>query len=324
MRILLFVLLSMIVCVAARAQHVRVYAVVLANDSAGASLAASSEGCGLYQSDDTGRTWIHLGWNNGKAYSMDMIEASNGRILYLATGQGVLRSMDYGSTWRQLTGWRISEVTDIAINQLHAREMSIATAHGMWKTNDSGNTWQPDTVGMTTPMTYRVAYDRTDFSRLLAANEDGAYSRREGKILWTRITGSPKACRSVIQSRDLNWIFLSDSGAYSAERSVEKYINWKKLSSAPAWAFAEAGDRLDQNVLQSDRKLFGGPQGTSELTGAGLRTDSSARVANTSALSIIGMSTLTGTLGEGVWKDANGVHTLPKRQIWTLKTFLVE
>ncbi|MFI5201024.1 MAG: WD40/YVTN/BNR-like repeat-containing protein [Candidatus Kapaibacterium sp.] len=126
---------------AVNAQHLRIYACAIANDSAGAFMGGSSNGSGLYQSDDTGKTWKHLGWDNIKCYSMDEVESSNGRILFEATGLGILRSTDYGAHWKQLTDWRISEAMDVAVNQKYPDEIYIATAHGAWQTSDGGNKW---------------------------------------------------------------------------------------------------------------------------------------------------------------------------------------
>ncbi|HZK75864.1 MAG TPA: sialidase family protein [Candidatus Kapabacteria bacterium] len=125
----------------ANAQHLRIFACAIANDSADAFLGGSSNGSGLYQSDDTGKTWKHLGWDNIKCYSMDMVQSSNGRILYEATGLGVLRSADYGEHWKQLTDWRVSEAMDVAVNQKNPDEIYIATAHGAWKTKNRGKVW---------------------------------------------------------------------------------------------------------------------------------------------------------------------------------------
>src|SRR5437660_7847217 len=118
----LFVLLS-----SAHAQHLRIFACAIANDSAGAFMGGSSNGSGLYQSDDTGKTWKHLGWDNIKCYSMDMVESSNGRILYMATGLGVLKSTDYGEHWKQITDWRVSEVMDILVDSFNPDTLHIAT-----------------------------------------------------------------------------------------------------------------------------------------------------------------------------------------------------
>ena len=123
------------------AQHLRIFACAIANDSVGAFMGGSSNGSGLYQSDDTGKTWKHLGWQNIKCYSMDMVQSSNGRILYEATGLGVLRSTDYGEHWKQITDWRVSEVMDVAVNQKNPEEIYIATAHGAWQTRDGGKRW---------------------------------------------------------------------------------------------------------------------------------------------------------------------------------------
>jgi hypothetical protein len=141
MTVLLVFLALLVFCPSAIAQHLRVFACAISNDSAGAFLGGSSRGSGLYQSDDTGKTWKHLGWDNIKCYSMDMVQSSNGRILYEATGLGVLRSTDYGEHWKQITDWRVSEVLDIAINQTKPSKIYLATAHGAWQTGDGGKTW---------------------------------------------------------------------------------------------------------------------------------------------------------------------------------------
>jgi hypothetical protein len=127
--------------VSSYAQHLRLFACAIANDSAGAFLGGSSNGSGLYQSDDTGKTWKHLGWDNIKCYSMDEVQSSNGRILYEATGLGILLSTDYGAHWKQLTDWRISEAMDIEIDPKNSNNIWIATAHGSWQTKDEGKTW---------------------------------------------------------------------------------------------------------------------------------------------------------------------------------------
>ena len=124
------------------AQHLRIYACAIANDSAGASMGGSSNGSGLYQSDDTGKTWKHLGWDNIKCYSMDMVQSSNGRILYEATGLGILRSVDGGEHWKQITDWHISEAMDVAVNQKNPNEIHVATAHGPWRTTNGGESWR--------------------------------------------------------------------------------------------------------------------------------------------------------------------------------------
>jgi hypothetical protein len=172
------------------AQHLRLYACAIANDGAGAFMGGSSNGSGLYQSDDTGKTWEHLGWNNIKCYSMDVVHFSNGRILYEATGLGVLRSIDYGTTWKQLTDWRVSEVMDVAVSQKNPEEIYIATAHGPWKSTDEGKSWLAIRDGMRSPYCSHIMFDPADSTKLLLTAEDGLYQRKESR--WHKLSRKMK------------------------------------------------------------------------------------------------------------------------------------
>jgi hypothetical protein len=161
------------------AQHLRIYACAIANDSAGASMGGSSNGSGLYQSDDTGKTWNHVGWDNIKCYSMDMVQSSNGRILYEATGLGILRSTDYGEHWKQITDWRISEAMDVSVTQRNPKKVTILTPlrsqsergfdsttipyRKVWQTIDSGATWSKVKIRFHDMGEAQSWYDRLDY-----------------------------------------------------------------------------------------------------------------------------------------------------------------
>ncbi|HWF43343.1 MAG TPA: sialidase family protein, partial [Candidatus Kapabacteria bacterium] len=174
------VYIILVLCQIANAQHLRVFACAIANDSAGASMGASSIGSGLYQSDDTGKTWKQLGWDNIKCYSMDMVQSSNGRILYEATGLGVLRSTDYGEHWKQLTDWRISEVMDVAITQNRPDQITLLTPRRsqsesrvdpetlvyfrqVWQSQNSGRTWTKVKIGFDDELDAKGWYDRLEY-----------------------------------------------------------------------------------------------------------------------------------------------------------------
>ncbi|MDP4198911.1 MAG: hypothetical protein Q8922_10775 [Bacteroidota bacterium] len=177
------------------AQHLRIFACAIGNDSTGAFLGGSSNGSGLYQSDDTGKTWRHLGWNNIKCFSMDMVQSSNGRIIYEATGLGVLRSTDYGEHWKQLTDWRISEVMDVAVNQKNPEEIYIATAHGPWWTEDAGKTWNTSIRGMYEPYASMAAYAIPNYDTVFLCSRNTSYIRTANDAAWI---GSPEPAPRTI------------------------------------------------------------------------------------------------------------------------------
>src|ERR1051325_3414940 len=120
------------------ARHARLYACALGSDDPAFFMGGSSIGGGLWQSDDTGKTWKQLGWKHVKCYSVDVVNKSNGKIIYQACGNGVLKSNDDGISWRMLTDCRMTEVMDIAVDQLSPNIIYIATPGAIWKSDDAG------------------------------------------------------------------------------------------------------------------------------------------------------------------------------------------
>ncbi len=140
-----FSLLTLLLCLlfssTARAQTI--YTVVLGNQNH--VVGSSTLKSGLFVSYDNATTWKHLGPKNLKAYSMDAVDSSNGRILYIAAGNGVHRSTDYGKSWKIVTDWRITEVLDVKIDQSNPNYLYAATAFGFWRSTDGGDSWtNPD------------------------------------------------------------------------------------------------------------------------------------------------------------------------------------
>lgn len=179
------------------AQHLRIFACAISNDSAGAFLGGSSRGSGLYQSDDTGKNWKHLGWENIKCYSMDMVQSSNGRILYMATGLGVLRSTDYGEHWKQITDWRVSEVMDVAVNQRNPDEIWIATTRGPSMTVDKGKHWNLKLKGLFEPFCSPIAYSFPSYDTLFLGARGTSYVRTRTDSAWRGAWEAPRIVDNV-------------------------------------------------------------------------------------------------------------------------------
>ncbi len=339
------ILCLLLICETAFAQHshVRIFATAIANDSAGAFMGGSSNGSGLYQSDDTGRTWRHLGWNNIKAYSMDEVQSSNGRILYLATGLGILRSTDFGEKWKVLTDWRIAEAMDVAVNQKHPNEIYIATAHGPWRSRDGGVTWQQLLSGLSVPYCSKVVIDSVLPNQVSLAAEDGLFKLVDDSI-WKPITS-----RSA----------RSDRNAPSTETKkvraiVQSAAHYWQVADGQHWCTAEmvSTSQSDKRPSYWSYRLVGGADGIilHSFVGDSPVVGKIDSIRNVSACLLIAdtpgnVTAIYGALGNGIriirrlakWADQIVAVGNPEsrrelpieqhlagREIWTLKSFIVQ
>ncbi len=181
------------------AQHTRLYACAIGSDSVGASMGGSSLGAGLWQSDDTAKTWKQLGWKHVKCYSVDVVNNSNGKIIYEACGNGVMRSTDAGANWRMLTDWRITEVMDIAIDQKAPKNIYIATAQAIWKSMDGGDSWFEADTDIPYPIfVSRIKIDPKDHLKIYAATETKIYNSGDGGLQWVKINADSSALHNFI------------------------------------------------------------------------------------------------------------------------------
>jgi hypothetical protein len=321
------------------AQHLRIYACAIANDSAGASLGASSNGSGLYQSDDTGKTWKHLGWDNIKCYSMDMVQSSNGRILYEATGLGILRSTDYGEHWKQITDWRISEAMDVAVNQKNPNEIYIATAHGPWRSGDGGKSWEALLDGLPVPYTSRIVIDSVIQNHILVASEAGIFSLSgdnwkkipcEQRNIQNEIEKNAAGIYCIAQISPRRWIAASGNSRELISSDSGKSFGTRSFGADSLWTVCEISD-----VHERGLSVMGGANGSSSLTYnsdlvyQGYDNDQkfvSAIMPVIFPFNEIYMRGLIpdcmyATLGRGIYFEKK--NALLNRQIWTLKSFLV-
>jgi hypothetical protein len=298
------------VCIA---QHLRIFACAIANDSAGASMGGSSNGSGLYQSDDTGKTWKHLGWDNIKCYSMDMAQSSNGRILYEATGLGVLRSTDYGARWKQLTDWRISEVMDVAVNQKKPEEIYVATAHGAWRTEDEGKTWK------------RIHAKDTEFVRGIQESFNNHVFFDD----WAHLIEEDSTSKRIQEVTTISKFAISEIEIDTRRTFPRLNVDWCSADDPRI-----IGENYDNIEIRS--YITGGPRGLEE--GYRFRPNDTSNYLidttdrNVTSLLFAGDNLLIGSLDFGLlishlsgesWISGKKQIELPHRQIWTLKSFLV-
>ena len=181
------------------AHHTRLYACALASDDPSAFMGGSSIGGGLWQSDDTGRTWKQLGWKHVKCYSVDIVQKSNGKIIYEACGNGLLRSTDAGVSWRMTTDWRMTEVMDVAVDQKHPQNIYIATAGAIWKSDDAGANWFETDAELSSPIfVSELKIDPDNNSMLHASTSRGIFASHDGGVDWQYKAPSPNEWCSVL------------------------------------------------------------------------------------------------------------------------------
>ena len=322
------------------AQHLRIYACAIANDSTGASMGGSSNGSGLYQSDDTGKTWKHLGWDNIKCYSMDMVQSSNGRILYEATGLGILHSTDYGEHWKQITDWRISEAMDVAINQKSPNEIYIATAHGPWRTRDGGKKWEALLEGLPILYTCRIVIDSDVNDHILVASEGGIFKLVNDSI-WQEIPAKRYVSQdlpeqyvtqftTIVEVNSSFWVAGAENALLLiSDDSAHSFHAWN-TGQGTCWSVSVVGKTKFNSIYN-----VGGPSGWYHVY---INNDVSGTIGPNKPLDVTGWVQtilpsrqlnhidndyfrIIATLGEGV--TGSGGHTLDNRQIWTLKSFSV-
>jgi photosystem II stability/assembly factor-like uncharacterized protein len=96
---------------------------------------------GVFRTTDSGKTWNHMGWKQGKAFAVFDGSSQCPDTLWIAAGNGVMRSTDGGSSWRITTGWEVTEVQDVWVSPSDPTEIWAATPYGVYRSKDFGDSW---------------------------------------------------------------------------------------------------------------------------------------------------------------------------------------
>jgi len=137
---------------------------------------SSHPGCGIYKSEDGGKTWKHLGLTDTNTISRIIIHPQNPNVVYVAASghewtfnqeRGVYKTIDGGLTWNKILF--LNEQTgaiDLAMDPRNAdtlyavtwqrvrkkwndpRNEPHYTGSGIWKTTDGGQSWKPVNNGL--------------------------------------------------------------------------------------------------------------------------------------------------------------------------------
>lgn len=302
----------------AHSKHTRVYISILADNTPGNFLGASSLGSGIWMSDDTGRSWSQLGWKHGKTYSLDILSGSNGNTLYIARGDGLLRTTDGGNTWKMMTDWRQTEVMDVALDQHDHRYIYLATAHGIWRSDDTGTSWKMMNKGLPYPFVSGVKINPMFPNRLAASTEKGLYVSFDKATSWRRVIFDSSASRAVFFNKEGRMYWGDNDGMVRSERA-ETIRNGDLLGNV--WA-----------ITSSNRSFYtGGNKGVFHISDSVVFTPLPGSPPTVNALHIVGNTLFIGSLDKGLWcYTINAPQSIcqplafPNGEIYTIKSIEIQ
>ena len=184
-----------------------------------------SVGNGIYKSTDAGKTWKHLGLDDGEQIPALAVDPRDPNRLFAAVlghpygpseERGIFRSTDGGETWKKViykdenTGGSGVEIDpsnpDVVYASLwEAREgpwedgnIFNGTNGGLFKSTDGGETWHPLTAGLPKDLAQiNVAIARSSPRRLYAtvgssSGKLGVYRSDDAGENWSQITDDPR------------------------------------------------------------------------------------------------------------------------------------
>ena len=312
--------LVIIICASsAQSKHTRLYACVLADNTPGNFLGASSLGSGLWISDDTGKTWNHIGWKHGKTYSVEIPKYGNGNTIFLARGDGLLRTTDGGLTWKMLTDWRHSEVIDVSALEANPGFLIITTPQGIWRSLDSGETWEKLTKGVESRFATRIRFHPQFPNRMAAATEKGLFTSNDRGESW-RLSGSDSAAMyDVRYTSDFRLLWVGDKGVVQGEKMYPLYY---EDFVGKMWSIEELKDRY----------AICGPRGVYVVSDRDVDPiEFDKTIKDPYTLCSGGDMLFIGTLGWGIYKaDVSGKSpkmlgtVLPNAEVWTIRKADIE
>jgi photosystem II stability/assembly factor-like uncharacterized protein len=255
-----------------------------------------SVGNGIYKSTDAGRTWTHLGLQNGQQIPQIVVDPANPDRLWVAVlghpygpnhERGVFRSTDGGRSFeRVLYKDENTGAVDLALDPVDANTLYAVLwesrqgpwengawtgpGSGLFKSTDGGTTWRPLTRGLPTygdglgrlGVTVAPSDRRRLYAIADAGPSGGVYRSDDAGESWTRVNRDARVIARPNDAADIRVHPLNADVVF-----VPTIVAWKSVDGGrtfAAWRGAPGGDdyqRLWINPTRPDVMLMTADQG---------------------------------------------------------------
>ncbi len=204
---------------------------------AGAWTLNPAAGGGVYESEDTGRTWHALGLA-GKAVRALAQAPSDPNILVAGTLGGVYRSNDDGKTWQRISpagSEEIRNLDSLAIDPRNPGIIYAGTYHLPWKTVDAGKRWFPIHAGMIDDSdVFSIVIDKKDPQRVFSSACSGIYRSDNAGLHWVKVQGIPTSARrtQVIRQDPLHPGTVYAGTTEGLWKTINGGASWRRMTPA--------------------------------------------------------------------------------------------
>ncbi len=223
-----------------------------------------SNGGGLFESSDAGRTWDQVILPDANA-AVRAFAISKGHPEYMivVTGAGIFVSADGGRTW-QRRGERISafrQSESVAINPRDPNLLFVGTWHLGYRSKDFGKTWEQNSRGMITDSdVFSISIDANDPKTVFASACTGIYRSDNGGASWTRLRIFPKSylARALVVVVDPSHSERVYGGTTEGLLiSRDSGNTWDRVTSSDLSINAVQVDPVRSNIILVGTELYG-------------------------------------------------------------------
>ncbi len=156
---------------------------------------AHDPSAGLYESDDTGKTWKQLSGMRGRSVYALAVWPGDDRVMAAGTDEGVWRTTDAGANWERVSPASndgMQTIVSLAFDPKDPGVIYAGTPHLPWKTSDGGRNWRSIHDGMIDDSdVFTIRVDASQPDRIFASACSGIYCSRNAGGEWTKLHGIP-------------------------------------------------------------------------------------------------------------------------------------